>query len=689
MKSDKIISLLLLVIFTMVFSNLTFAYQEAPVSWWKFDNVKDKMIIDHISKIKDPVTGNFKVTGGIAGNSIKFDGFTTCITREAAHAPGFSNTFTIEAWVALVAYPWNWCPVVTQAEEEKAGYSFGIGPRGEFGIMVSVDGKWVKCLSEDFTISLKKWMHIACVFNNSEGITIFLNGKKAGSLPVKGNLSFAKHCDLLIGMNYKKVAPSHPVRPFATLPAWYSLDGNIDEIKIYNRAVSPEELAQTFSTHKPESDPDFPPRIMPSGPKGPGKFGAYYCNLKYYEEWDALWRTGDHPDIVVQFDNSPLRVVFWRGTRYGPAWVMDNDIWITDQSAEGFNETEGCYEHMLDAHCRFSHVRIIENTDARIVVHWRYIPVSAYQSFYQTDEKSGWSDAVDEYYTFYPDGIGIRKVILKTSGDELHPQEIIALCQPGTKPEDIIDLDALTLLNMRGESQVYSWAGKTPDLARGTMTGKPNIALVNYKSKFKPFEILEPGCNIEVFDVEHRKGVSKFPWWNHWPVAQIPSDGRYCQTSDRASHFSLAWGRPPIHKEKDVLWASWMYGATEDSPEKLVLLARSWVQPPELEVEGDNYISKGYDFTQRAYLIESRKSENQTPLEFNLAANEESPLVNCAFVIKNWGETGAQISVNGKVLSKRKEIRTGYRKRMDGTDLIVWIEYESTEPVKINLTPVN
>jgi len=53
---------------------------------------------------------------------------------------------------------------------------------------------------------------------------------------------------------------------------------------------------------------------------------------------------------------------------------------------------------------------------------------------------------------------------------------------------------------------------------------------------------------MRVFGIEVRGNVSPFPWWNHWPVAQIPSDGRYAQAPDRASHFSLAWGGPPIHK---------------------------------------------------------------------------------------------------------------------------------------------
>ncbi len=44
-----------------------------------------------------------------------------------------------------------------------------------------------------------------------------------------------------------------------------------------------------------------------------------------------------------------------------------------DQSAEeGGRVTIGCCEHLSDKQCRYAHVRVIENHDARVVMHWRY-----------------------------------------------------------------------------------------------------------------------------------------------------------------------------------------------------------------------------------------------------------------------------------------------------------------------------
>ena len=48
---------------------------------------------------------------------------------------------------------------------------------------------------------------------------------------------------------------------------------------------------------------------LPSGPEGPGPFGAYYTHLKYDPVWDQPWRVGDHPDVVVRFNDGGHKFV--------------------------------------------------------------------------------------------------------------------------------------------------------------------------------------------------------------------------------------------------------------------------------------------------------------------------------------------------------------------------------------------
>ena len=90
-----------------LFQPSAFANDKALAAWWKFDEGKGKVAVDSISQIEDSIRGNFKYVKGVSGTALKFDGFTTNIVRKASEAPDLSDTFTIEARVALGAYPWN------------------------------------------------------------------------------------------------------------------------------------------------------------------------------------------------------------------------------------------------------------------------------------------------------------------------------------------------------------------------------------------------------------------------------------------------------------------------------------------------------------------------------------------------------------------------------------------------------
>jgi len=656
------------------------------LAWWKLDNVEKGKVIDSASGVEDIISGNFRLVSGVTGQALKFDGFTTVIRRKAELAPPLTGDFSLQAWVALAEYPWNWCPIIAQEKEGKEGYYLAIGPRGEVGLKMAVNDQWVECVTEA-KIPLRTWQLLTAVFEEKTGIKVFIGGSLAGELKISGQLKPASDVDLIIGMNREKKTPSDPVRPFATLPAWFSLDAILDEIKIYNCSMNGQEIIASYNSHQPKKAPAIPERKMPSGPAGPGRFGAYYTKLSYYEEWDALWRSGPFSDVVVQFDGSPIRVVFWRGTRYSPVWVMENGLWMADQSAESFTDKEGCFEHMLDARTLHSHVRVIENTPARVVVHWRYIPVSVYQHYSQPEEITGWPDAVDEYYTFYPDVLGVRKVVMWTSGQPLGPQEAIVLCHPGQLPEDVVNLDALTLINLKGEAKTHSWAEKLPDLQSGPANAV--IQVINLKSEWKPFEIYEPGCRITVFGIELRSGVSRFPWWNHWPVAQIPSDGRYAQAPDKASHFSLSWARPPIHKGPGVIyWANWLYGAGKKTPAELAQLAKSWISPPPIMVKGEGVSGGEYDRGQRAYELTFAAGGISQPVSIEVKASPESPAANLCLVLKNSGERGFEVLLDGQKLQRGKDYQTGVIKTLEGADVVLWVNKTSEKPFRIAINPL-
>ena len=285
------------------------------------------------------------------------------------------------------------------------------------------------------------------------------------------------------------------------------------------------------------------------------------------------WRVGPTADVVVAFDRTPCRLVFWRGTSYVPHWVTENGIWYTNE----FNETagvHGCQEPMSDKQCRFSHVRIVESSDARVVVHWRYALVGNWYEFAHVDELTGWGDWSDEIYTIYPDGTGVRKITLHSSTPNEHEwHEGIVVMGPGQRPEDVLETDAVTDINEEGQFHNFSWLNGPPKSKREPPDA--NIQVVNTKSKFKPFLAFqsESSPNFQIYNAEVRRDVSIFPWWNHWPTAFDACDGRYAMDADRASHSAIThvyWNA--CEQTDDSMTKIMLNGVTNDSPEKLARL---------------------------------------------------------------------------------------------------------------------
>jgi hypothetical protein len=683
-----------MICFLGVVSLATEALGAEPLAWWRFDEVSDGRTPELGAQRGDTIAGSFKLVPGVVGKALKFDGFTAEIVRPAASAPRLTDSFTIEAWVALGAYPWNWCPLIEQSSKTKAGYSLAIGPRGQFRLGLAAGGKWRECMTKDFVAPLRQWTHVAASFERGKGLAVYVNGAPAGSTGVSGAWTPATNADLRIGVIPAPAKPSNIHREHGTLPGWFSLDGIVDELKIHPRALSPTEVQAAFAEVKPSAPPELALRKMPSGAPGPGRFGAYYCKLKYYDEWDALWRVGDDPDVLVRFDESPARVVFWRGTRYSPAWVSENDLWMADQSVEawgvGKEDKEGCFEHMQDPKCLYSHVRIIESNDARVVVHWRYAPVSSRNHLWRVDPKTGYACWVDEYYTIYPDAAGVRKVTWQRGslGEPRQFQESLPFTQPGQISGDVVERDFCTVANLKGERVTLSFVEKPAK----TKPGVPNdlsMQIYHFKARNDPFIIFEPGDRMEYVQDQNLAGLSRPGACNHWPVGQLPCDGRTSQASDHPTHFlGFPISNPPIHQNETREWWNGLYGMTEGGVDELLPLARSWNHPAELTVKSAGFESAGYDRGQRAFLLARKGAGETAALELELSGSEATPVFNPAIVIEGWGEAGVSLRVDDREIPRGKDFRFGYRETLEGANLIVWLKLNAQKPIRLVLTPL-
>lgn len=680
MKSREVIIVFLI---SVILCSALKAQEPKPVLSWDFSRFNNRTTIELQSGIADTLEGNFNTSPGIIGNGLRLDGFTTRLIHNDPKMPVPGDEITVEAWVSLGEYPWNWCPVLTTETDETKGYRLMIGPHGEASMQVAIGEQWISCTTERLTIPLRKWMHIVGVYRANKDLSVYVNGEKQAQMPIQGKINYPGRKGCIIGMVAHPEKPSDIHRAFGTLPQYFGLYGIIDEIKVFDKAKTDNQIVANYGGRGTEA-PDIKAHKLPTIEKHPGRFGAFYTKLKYYEEWDNLWPVDHDPDIVVCFDKLPVKVMFWRGIRYGTSWVSENENWMSDQSVEAWNDEEGCFEHMQDRHCRFSHVRIIENNDARVVVHWRYAPASAYSNTWRVDPKTGWECWIDEYHYIYPDAAGIRKVSWKkgTLGFPRQFQESLPLLHPGQVESDLLHKDFAHVADYDGNIMVQSYVENPKKLDWDDLKDF-TVQQYNFKSENKPFICFEPGNKM----VLRENSITRYNdhgGCNHFPVGQAICDGRTSTTSDRPSHCgSFPISEPILHEKGDREYWNGLYGINSMDMKEVIKLGRSWAYAPEIEIRGKDFISHGFDKSERCYQIENTTS-NAKKLEFKLAGNTANPICNPAFFIKNWNGSEAGVLVNGK---PAKDARIGINHELDGDDLVVFLFLENNEPVTITVVP--
>ena len=245
----------------------------------------------------------------------------------------------------------------------------------------------------------------------------------------------------------------------------------------------------------------------------------------------------------------------------------------------------------------------------------------------------------------------IRETVFETQKTFIHGVA-------GLQPPDIIETEALTLLTMDGQYKHISYTPYPPDCS---LFEPANIQMVNLKSDYHPFTIVTEG-NVEIkpyyIPMDDHRNIDKTVFIT-WPRRGYFENGNY---TSALSHV-IKWGWH--EKTENTLVQIYLLGMTDEPTEqqrvdKLVNLARSWQNAPELISKSD-----GYEIKEKAYLL--TKTSRKEDLHLSIQASPERPLLNPVFVIK-----GVDKSKSFKLMlndTKLDDFRAGY----EDDNLVLWI----------------
>ncbi len=674
---------------------------------------------------------------GVSGTALAFDGYTTEVALPASQTPVPGDSFSVEAWVSLAAYPFGTVQVAGQATtdgndaftpdplleiidegeeleegdeeegdeedegegDEEGGETVGVYDSvdpisgmpqarpvtaGGLGYLLAVDalgkpqmlgnfgGSWT-AVGGPATLSLHEWHHLAGVYDASAGrLALYVDGIEVAVQPVSGPLRSAATRDFVIGLNRDPVwnVGGSEMHTEAFTRSLFGIEGLIDEVRLYDRGLSAAEVRAAASRPGAANAPVLASRELPDL-SGTG-FAATQATLDYHPLWDQLFHDSGYDDVVVSFDSLPTSVVFWKGMTYGPAWVSGNGVWAHDQSME-FGDSQGLVEHMGDKQVRYAHARVVEATDARIVVHWRYAPVAVSYRLFETAGELGW---VDEYYTIYPDGTTVRFVDDWFGSQEGGPpagwQGTYVLTPPGADWSEIYNpvvASVMTADGKRGDLDVVE-----PTDSSAFLSGAA-VIWTNTRSEYRLYRGVTGGSEVVYHEdllagdwapfepevpEDYFFSVSPLGLGNHWPVAQAPNDGRGAFFNDRLSHSEGFAGI-----EVDAAQKSMLYGFSR-SPEAALPMVNGWNDPP--DVIASSLPSEGFERGEHAYHF----SGAATTLSFTLSGS--TTIHNPGIVVRGWtGSATPTVTVDGASVPALSGLHFNRGERT----LVVWVPFDA------------
>ena len=180
-------------------------------------------------------------------NSIQFDGFSSYVSISPQTGFEITSAITIEAWINPTSFGFD------QAQNSivcKHGWSSGeggfvlrCGGTGQLSFNIAgidanqIPVSWVELISQTNVLTLNTWMHVAGTFDGFE-MKCYVNGNLAGTSSFTGSIAPSLSYPLAIGRLADPVWG--PDRYFA---------GSMDEVRIWNRALSQAELQSGMNNH--------------------------------------------------------------------------------------------------------------------------------------------------------------------------------------------------------------------------------------------------------------------------------------------------------------------------------------------------------------------------------------------------------------------------------------------------------
>lgn len=206
-------------------------YQSSTlVAYWKFDESSGTVASDSSGNGNSgTLFGNPSRVAGKFGNALQFNGASTYVESPDSNSLDITNGITLEAWV----YPsslGDWTNVIEK--NQNAGYKLGFYNNQ---VVFTLYALWDSYSTG--TVPLNQWSYVAATYD-MQNVKIYINGALDSTIAHTNPIGVG----------------TSPVDIGRSIGGYSYFNGTIDEVKVWNRALTASEIQSEYGQCTPGND---------------------------------------------------------------------------------------------------------------------------------------------------------------------------------------------------------------------------------------------------------------------------------------------------------------------------------------------------------------------------------------------------------------------------------------------------
>jgi len=198
------------------------------VGWWKLDEGTGSTVIDWSGHGNfGTINGDPQGVAGYDGDALEFDGRGDYVNCGNSPSLTITGDITFMCWIKVAAFSKTWETILAKGDDS---YRMSRGPGTGDSIHFGCNGPSGGNLNATTIVTDDTWHHAALMYNGSTQI-IYIDGAEDARQASTGSINVSSY-DFCIGENLDATGRH--------------LTGLVDDVRIYNRALSLEEIQQAM-----------------------------------------------------------------------------------------------------------------------------------------------------------------------------------------------------------------------------------------------------------------------------------------------------------------------------------------------------------------------------------------------------------------------------------------------------------